>query len=56
MKIHKNCKRLDFSTGSLKSYIGVGIGELCDTDYLMERLLDSLLESLSLPPHSMGRD
>jgi hypothetical protein len=50
MRIHKNCKRLDFSTGSLKSYIG--IGELCDTDYLMERLL----EILSLPPHSMVWD
>jgi hypothetical protein len=50
MRIYKNCKRLDFSTGSLK--ICLSLEELRDIDYLMERLR----EVLSLPPHSMGRD
>lgn len=36
MRIYKNCKRLDFSTGSLK--ICLTLEELRDIDYLVERI------------------
>ena len=52
MRIQKNCKRLDFSTGSLKNHIIITLEELRDVEYFLERIR----QALRVPPHLLGRD
>jgi hypothetical protein len=50
MRIQKNCKRLDFKTGSLKVYYFVSVDEVIDIDYVIERLR----EMSRVPRNLMG--
>jgi hypothetical protein len=52
MRIYKNCKRLDFSTGSLKTYYIINPDHTVDIEYFIQRLW----EALRVPPHLMGQD
>ena len=56
MRIQKNCKRLDFKTGSLKRYYIISPDEYMDIDYFMERLRSFLDEYFkAVPPGYFGR-
>lgn len=52
MRIYKKCKRLDFSTGSLKTYYTIST-DLLPVD--IEYHIQQMIRSLAIPPRFFGR-